>query len=130
MEHPIDDQQVQALLAEGVTQNEIARRLHIPPTTLKRHIKKSKGIPKVYNDVHIAAPLTTLQDDLAEVLAWWRERKQLTQPANPERETERKTYHVEKCHITAIERASDLERVSITEIVNRAFRRYFEGKQT
>ena len=73
---------------------------------------------------------TTSPDDLAEMLAWWRERKQLTETSHdPERETERKTYHVEKRHIAAIERAADFERVSITEIVNRAFRHYFAGKK-
>jgi hypothetical protein len=63
---------------------------------------------------------------LQEIIAWWRERKRTLQTeGDPECETERKTYHVEKRHIAAIERASDLEHVSITEVVNRAFAYYF-----
>ena len=129
MERTIDETHVQELLAKGISEREIARQLDIPRTTLKRHIAKL-NIPVVHKGTHdsvpLAAELAASQDDLQEMLAWWQERKQLTQTSSdPERETERKTYHVEKRHIEAIERAADLERVSITEIVNRAFSRYF-----
>ncbi len=48
---------------------------------------------------------------------------------DPEQETERKTYHVQKRYIEAIQRAADLERVSITEIVNRAFKQFFDDER-
>ena len=65
-------------------------------------------------------------DEFQEMLAWWRERKRSLQTeADTEQETERKTYHVQKRYIEAIERAADLEHVSIMEIVNRAFGYYF-----
>ena len=61
------------------------------------------------------------------MLAWWRERKRALQTeSDTEQETQRQTYHVQKRYIAAIKRASDLERVSITEIVNRAFKQFFE----
>jgi hypothetical protein len=66
------------------------------------------------------------EDELLELLIWWRERKRALQTKDDtEQETERKTYHVQKRYIEAIQRAADLEHVSIMEIVNRAFGYYF-----
>jgi hypothetical protein len=68
-------------------------------------------------------------DDLKAMLDWFKERKRAPRIAwDAERETQRQTYHVEKRYIEAIRRASDLERVSIAEIVNRAFEYYFNRK--
>ena len=65
-------------------------------------------------------------NDLKEVLNWWKERKRAPRIArDADQETQRQTYHVQKQYIEAIRRASDLERVSISEIVNRAFGQYF-----
>lgn len=126
MPRDIDEQRLQELLDQKLSEREIARQLDVPRTTLKRHLEKSKSTLKVHQEVHIPDQLTAIQDDLIEIAAWWRERRQLTQTStDPERETERKTYHIEKRHIAAIERAADLERVSITEIVNRAFAHFF-----
>jgi hypothetical protein len=69
-----------------------------------------------------------LEQDLLEVVAWWRERKlQRVDPGGP-RDTERWTVHVDKRWIEAIKQEADAERVPIMEIVDRAFRRYFEGR--
>jgi hypothetical protein len=43
------------------------------------------------------------------------------------RETERTTFHVEKRWIEAIRRQADLDGFTYTQIVNEAFRQYFEG---
>jgi hypothetical protein len=65
-------------------------------------------------------------DELKAVLDWFKERKRVPRiPQDADHETQRQTYHVEKRYIEAIRRASDLERVSISEIVNRAFGQYF-----
>ena len=136
----ITDAELQQLLTEGLSQNEIARRTGIPRSTLQRRFqemgvpKGHKGVPlgrdirtpDVYQSTPPPAALTEAWDELIEMLEWWRERKRAVQTeGDPEQETERKTYHVEKRYIEAIERASDLEHVSITEIVNRAFRQFF-----
>ena len=132
MEREIDEHHLQELLEQGLSEREIARQTNIPRTTLQRRIAKLNiqstpiGTPQC---VPIAAELAASWDDLQEMIVWWRERKQLAQTSSdPERETERKTYHVERRHIDAIERAADLERVSITEIVNRAFQHFFAGR--
>jgi hypothetical protein len=83
----------------------------------------------VYNSTQISKTTTETGDELQEMLTWWRERKRALQiEDNPDQETQRQTYHVQKRYIEAIKRASDLERVSITEIVNRAFKQFFEER--
>ena len=65
-------------------------------------------------------------DDLKAMLDWFKERKRVPRiPRDTDHETQRQTYHVQKRYIEAIRRASDIERVSIAEIVNRAFEYYF-----
>lgn len=133
----ITNAELQQLLNEGLTQNEIARRTGIPRSTLRRRMEKL-GTPqattdtpdedtlKVYTGVQTAVEFAESWEEFQEMLAWWKERKRAMQiKDNPEQETERKTYHVQKRYIEAIQRAADLERVSIMEIVNRAFGYYF-----
>ncbi len=80
----------------------------------------------VYDSTQISKQAAEAGDELQELLTWWRERKLTVQMRDdPEQETERKTYHVQKRYIEAIQRAADLEHVSIMEIVNRAFAYYF-----
>ena len=140
MADTITDADLQQFLSEGLTQNEIARRTGIPRSTLRRRLqelgvpKGKKGVPlgliSSTPNVHISTPppaaITESWDELAEMLDWWRARKHALQiEGDAEQETERKTYHVQKRYIEAIQRAADLEHVSITEIVNRAFAHYF-----
>jgi len=81
----------------------------------------------VYQGTQNQNEQTKIGDELQGMLDWWRERKRVLQISDdPEQETERKTYHVQKRYIEAIQRAADLEHVSIMEIVNRAFRQFFE----
>jgi transcriptional regulator with XRE-family HTH domain len=136
----ITDAELQQLLTEGLSQNEIARRTNIPRSTLRRRLEKlgtpkvhtgvpdepNEGISNVYQSTQTQNEQTKIGDELQAMLDWWRERRRALQIRDdPEQETERKTYHVQKRYIEAIERASDLEHVSITEIVNRAFAHYF-----
>jgi DNA-binding Lrp family transcriptional regulator len=134
----IDDVQLSSLAAEGLSQNAIAKRLGLPRSTVRDRLKKldlasvpdttpavsTQGIPYVYNDM-----LITMINDLQELVAWWQERKATIQQASDTtRETERMTFHVEHRWIEAIRRQADLDHLSITQVVNEAFRRYFEGK--
>jgi AraC-like DNA-binding protein len=136
----ITDDELQQLLSEEIQQNEIARRTGMSRSTLRRRLKKigtrlatigtSDGsTPKVYTGIQTAVEFAESWEEFQEMLAWWRERKRALQTeADTEQETERKTYHVQKRYIEAIQRASDLEHVSIMEIVNRAFKKFFDGE--
>jgi hypothetical protein len=134
----ITDDQLQQFLSEERSQNAIARRTGIPRSTLRRRLKTlgtpqvNKGVQDtstqdVYKGTQNLEGSTKAGDELQEMLAWWRERKHALQTeSDTEQETQRQTYHMQKRYIAAIKRASDLERVSITEIVNRAFKQFFE----
>ena len=64
---------------------------------------------------------------LQELAAWWQERKAtLLHASDQSRETERTTFHVERRWIDAIRRQADLDHLTITQIINEAFRHYFE----
>jgi transposase len=134
----IDDTQLQALAAEGLSPTEIAKRLGIPRSTVRDRLKKldtastsevtpevsTQGIPHVYNDM-----LVTMMGDLQELVTWWQERKAtLIQASDATQETERITFHVERRWIEAIRRQADLDGLTITQAVNEAFRQHFERK--
>ena len=81
------------------------------------------GIPSVDNDVVIG-----LIPALQEMVAWWQSRKAaLEQAQDASRQTERITFHVEQRWIEKIRRQADLDGFTYTQIVNEAFRQYFEG---
>ena len=133
----ITDAELQQLISEGLSQAEIARRTGMARSTLRRRMEKlsrpqastgtsDAGTPIVYTGIQTAVDFAESWDEFQEMLAWWRERKRALQTeADTEHETERKTYHVQKRYIEAIQRAADLEHVSIMQIVNRAFAHYF-----
>ena len=79
--------------------------------------------PSVYTDVVIG-----LIPALQEMVAWWQERKAtLAQASDTTQETERITFHVERRWIEAIRRQADLDGLTITQVVNQAFRQHFES---
>jgi response regulator of citrate/malate metabolism len=140
MADDITEAELQKLLSEGLSQNEIARRTGIPRSTLRRRLKTlaasladldvpEHGIPYVHEGTQQTTQPTETTDDLQEMLAWWRERKRVLQnQEDTEQETQRQTYHVQKRYIEAIKHAADLEGVSIMEIVNRAFKQFFADR--
>ena len=84
----------------------------------------TQGVPPVYDD-----QLISMISDLTELVTWWQERKAtLHQASETSRETERTTFHVERRWIEAIRRQADLDHLTITQVVNEAFRQHFEGK--
>ena len=134
---PIDDTQLRALVAEGLTPTAIAQRLELPRSTVRDRLKKldfpaprdpspdtsTECTPSVYTDVVIG-----LIPALQELAAWWQSRKAtMEQAQDASRQTERITFHVEQRWIEAIRRQADLDDFTYTQIVNEAFRQYFEG---
>ena len=82
----------------------------------------TEGIPSVYNDEVIS-----LIPILQELAAWWQGRKDtLAQANDATQETERITFHVERRWIEAIRRQADLDGLTITQVVNQAFKNHFE----
>jgi hypothetical protein len=128
------------LKAEGMPTAEIARQLKLPVSTLKDHLKRPLPAKPtvVYNgsstevhkggaaNVHIDIPLSDLAD-FQDVLAWWRKRKHLLGAANESpAPTQRWTLHVEKLFIEKIKAEAEAEHVTVTEVINRIIRHYYE----
>jgi hypothetical protein len=123
-----------------VPQSEIARRLNIPRTSLQRMIKgldapslpealaagSADGLPVVDMGKLPVAEVDAVRSDFWELIGWWRERKMQQVYQSTPKETARQTYHVETQFIKLIHREAESEGVSITEVVNQAFRAYFE----
>jgi hypothetical protein len=83
----------------------------------------TEGMPQVYGEM-----LITMINDLQEIVTWWQDRKAtLLQVSDASRETERTTFHVERRWVEAIRRQADLDHLTITQVVNEAFRQHFEG---
>jgi Homeodomain-like domain-containing protein len=130
----IDEAQLLALHAEGKTPAEIARLMDLPRSTVRERLKKraqATDSPPI-ESTHL--PLEKIRGGadhaphaLQELLAWWQERKVALQKSNDaSRQTERCTFHVEKRWLAAIKRRADLDALTYTQIVNDAFRQYFE----
>jgi hypothetical protein len=83
--------------------------------------------PQVDLPRHAAAELEAIKADLLEVVDWWRARKmRRVDPGGP-KDTQRWTVHVDKRWIERVKEMAGAEGVSQAEIVDRAFRYYFEG---
>src|ERR687885_350648 len=101
----ITDTELQQLVDQKLSQNEIARRTGIARSTIRRRIERLST--PVVDEIIIA------WKEMQEMLEWWRSRKRALQTADDtEQENQRQTYHVQKRYIDAIKRAADLERVS------------------
>jgi hypothetical protein len=75
--------------------------------------------------------LTALWPDLQAIAHWWQERQRLAQQDEaPERKLTRQTYHVEQRYIDAVKREADRTGESHAAVVNRAFARYFGGRES
>jgi hypothetical protein len=62
------------------------------------------------------------------MLAWWRRRKHLLAHANDApAPTERWTLHVERPFIARIKAEAEAGHVTVTEVINRIIRHYYEG---
>jgi transcriptional regulator with XRE-family HTH domain len=139
MPRAIDDTTLERLLAEGLSQREMARRLGVPRTTLQDHLKRQQVVPvhrgtptlltrgpaAVDLSPQTPADLRAITTDLLEVAAWWRARKlRRVDPGRP-RATQRQTWHVDVEWIERVKEMAEAEGVSQAEIVDRAFRQFF-----
>jgi hypothetical protein len=145
---PLDVELVRQLQAQGVPLRKIARRLHIPRSTLQDHLKRvlpvkttdvdirgstevhKSGTTEVHlggaTNVHIDLPLADLSD-FHEMLAWWRRRKHLLAQANDApAPTERWTLHIERPFIARIKAEAEAEHVTVIEVINRIIRHYYK----
>jgi transcriptional regulator with XRE-family HTH domain len=88
-----------------------------------------KGVPEVHIDIQLLQELGALWPDLQDLVAEWRVRKAMRRgPYDASRETQLKTYHVEKRHIDRIATYTKEVGLKQSEVVNEAFRQFFEGK--
>jgi hypothetical protein len=85
-----------------------------------------RSLPLVDTSKLPPAEAEAVRADFWELIEWWRERKLQRVYESTPRETARQTYHVEKRFIRPIHQEAEAEGVSITEVVNRAFRGYFD----
>ncbi len=143
MAHAFDADELRLLLAQGLSQREIARRLGIPRSTLQEYLKRQQVVPvhrgtptvlpRVTPEVDLGpqtpAELRAITTDLLEVAAWWRARKmRRVDPGGP-RETRRQTWHVDVQWIERVKEQAEAEGVSQAEIVDRAFRAFFSDRE-
>jgi transposase len=136
----IDEQQLRSLHQQGLSQQAIATRLNTSKATVARKIKAlGFGIPvqeSAESPPQVdSGPSEVLReappDELAELKQWWQERQAaLAQASDASRQTERMTFHVEHRWIEALRRQADLDGLTYTQVVNAAFRQYFQGMST
>jgi hypothetical protein len=88
-----------------------------------------KSIPEVHIDIQLLRDLNALWPDLQDLVAEWRARKAIRRgPYEASRETQLKTYHVEKRHIDRIAAYAKEVGLKQSEVINEAIRRFFEGQ--
>jgi AraC-like DNA-binding protein len=146
----VDEKRLHRLLGQGKSQREIAQALKISRSTLQRIIKQldtspakvgttapspqypivdaAVGTPPVDMSKLKPAELEAVRADFWEMIDWWRARKARIVNQSTPRDTTRQTYHVERRFVELIRHEAETESVNITEVVNRAFKMYFEKK--
>jgi transcriptional regulator with XRE-family HTH domain len=88
-----------------------------------------RGVPEVHIDIQLLKELNAVWPDLQDLVAEWRARKAIRRgPHEVSRETQLKTYHVEKRHIDHIATYAKEMGLKQSEVVNEAFRQFFAGK--
>ena len=127
---------LEQMLAQGLSQREIAKRTSIPRSTLQRLLKAPqvpevlpKGRPEVAPSRPLPQSLVEAGPVLLEMATWWMQRQAAAaSPVGGPRETKRYTFHAEVSLIDLVQREADAERVSYSEVINRALRQYFVGR--
>ena len=146
MDKGVDVKRLRRLLAEGKSQRQMSEELGIPRTTLQRIIKgldasaATSNTPAPVPSIPLASPpvvdtgtlsaaeLEQVRADFWEMIQWWRDRKMKLVNKSVPRDTVHATYHVERRFVELIRHEAESERVSITEVVNRALGAYFEKR--
>jgi len=99
----------------------------------KVHLDTSQALLAGTSEIHLDIPmlreLVALWPDLAKMVEEWRARKAVRrEQGDASRETRLKTYHVEKRHINRIATHAKDVGLSQSDVVNEAFRQFFEGR--
>jgi hypothetical protein len=127
---------IEQMLAQGLSQREISRRTGSPRSTIQRLMKAPyipdvlpEGLPQLAESRPLPQSLVEAGPVLLEMAAWWLQRQAAAaSPVGGPRETRRYTFHAEVSLIDLVQREADAERVSYSEIINRALRQYFGGR--
>jgi transcriptional regulator with XRE-family HTH domain len=127
---------IEHMLAQGLSQREIAKRTGMPRTTLQRLLKAPympevlpEGRPQVAKSRPLSQSLVDAGPVLLEMAEWWVQRQAAAAaPVGGRVETRRYTFHAEVSLIDLVQREADAERVSYSEVINRALRQYFVGR--
>ena len=128
--------QIEEMRAQGLSQREISRRTGMPRTTLQRLLKAPQvpevlpeGRPKVAPSRPLPQSIVDAGPVLLEMAKWWVQRQAaVASPVGGRVETRRYTFHAEVALIDLVQREADAERVSYSEVINRALRQYFVGR--
>ena len=128
--------QIEQMRAEGLSQREISKRTSMPRSTLQRLLKAPivpevlpEGPPQVAESRPLPQSIVEAGPVLLEMAAWWMQRQAAAaSPVGGHRETRRYTFHAEVSLIDLVQREADAERVSYSEVINRALRQYLGGR--
>jgi hypothetical protein len=128
--------EIEQMLAQGLSQREISKWTSIPRSTIQRLLQAPmvpevlpEGPPQVDESRPLPQSLGEAGPVLLEIVAWWMQRQAAAAaPVGGRGETRRYTFHAEVALIDLVQREADAERVSYSEVINRALRHYFVGK--
>jgi hypothetical protein len=128
--------QIEQMRAQGLSQREISKLTGIPRSTLQRLLKAPhipevlpEGLPQVAESRPLPQSIVDAGPVLLEMAEWWLQRQAAAaSPVGGRVETRRYTFHAEVSLIDLVQREADAERVSYSEIINRALRQYFVGR--
>jgi Helix-turn-helix domain len=136
MSQAISRHDLEHMLAQGLSQREISRRTGTPRSTIQRLLKAPmvpevipEGRPEVAPRRPLPQSLVEAGPVLLEMAEWWMQRQAAAaSPVGGHRETKRYTFHADVSLINLVQREADAERVSYSEVINRALRQYFGGR--
>jgi hypothetical protein len=136
MSQAVSRHDIEHMLAQSLSQREISRRTGTPRSTIQRLLKAPhmpevipEGRPQVAKSRPLSQSLVDAGPVLLEMAAWWVQRQAAAAaPVGGRMETRRYTFHAETALIDLVQQEADAERVSYSEIINRALRQYFVGR--
>jgi hypothetical protein len=133
-----DYAQHEALRAQGLSERKAFEQMGVKRSTGQDALKRRQVVtiaptdvvllpPSAPRDRSVPAVLEDLQGDLIEMAMWWRDRKLRQAQPRQARDTVRWTIHVDRRWRDRVIELSDAERASITDVMDRIFREYFEA---
>ena len=133
-----DYAQYEALRAQGLSERKAFEQMGVKRSTGQDALKRRQVATIAPTDVVLRPPsapldravpagLEDLHGDLIEMAMWWRDRKLRQAHPRQARDTVRWTIHVDRRWRDRVIELSDAERASITEVMDRILREYFEA---